>query len=198
MKLLFSISTNPDIPASETITLTCEAYSSPPDGSDQPPPKKEGEEPVVQSEGPVQFAWALPVKNGPLYEIHLKAFFVLPEVVVSSEHIDFKKVLVGQKKCITVSIKNRKPVPVEWSYKAPKGSYGKQMAPWDMLFNIKPESGLLQPDELQWVQISFTPNAVAPFRQRLALRIKDNPHRKVLTVTGQGEALQMGVSQVAF
>jgi hypothetical protein len=135
---------NKPIPAHQSITLTCEAKGAGAAGE-----KKEGKEPMIQAEGVVALAWAIPVKNGPLYEINLRAEFVLPEVVVSSESIDFQGVVVGQKKVITVSIKNKKPVPVEWSYKQPKGAFGKKLNPWEVIYDITPESGLLQPGELQ-------------------------------------------------
>ena len=101
------------IPATDKLLLTCEAYSSSPE---EDAAAGKGDDPLVQAEGPVSYAWKIPVKNGPQYEVHLKAFFVLPEIVVSSENSDCGRVLVGQKKIITISVKNKKPVPIEWSY----------------------------------------------------------------------------------
>ena len=176
------------IGAHDTLNLTCEAFSTPPDETQ--------EDPLVQAEGLVQLAWQLPVKQGSLYEIFLKAHFVLPDIVISSYDVNFSRVLVGQKKIITVCIKNKKAVSVEWSWKAPRGgSFGKGGQPWDTIFTIEPDQGLLAPEELMWIKISFTPNAATPFKQKLSLKIRDNPHRRVIQVAGQGDLLQMGVSE---
>lgn len=129
-----------------------------------------------------------------MYEILLKAHYILPDVQVSSEKIDFGKVIIGQKKTITISVRNKKPVPVEWTYRAPKGSYGKAMAPWETIYNIEPDYGLLNPGDIQWIKISFTPNNAQNFNQKLSLKIKDNPHRKVLGMTGVGMQTKLTTS----
>merc|ERR1711924_16249 len=98
----------------------------------------------------------------------------------------------GRKKIVTISIKNRKPVPVEWSYK--KSSGGRGQPAWEEIFDIKPDSGLLQPEEIQWITISFSPNSEKGYDQKLALKIKDNPHKKVINVKGHGDALKLDVS----
>ncbi|CAD7939993.1 unnamed protein product [Amoebophrya sp. A120] len=186
------------IPALDKITLTCEAYSASPEEDAATAVAKGGKDandPLVQGEGPVSFSWKIPVKNGPQYEVHLKAFFVLPEIVVSNEFIDFGRVLVGQKKIITISIKNKKPVPIEWSYKTPKASGGKPLPKWDTVFTVTPDHGVLHPDEVQWVEIAFTPNSANSYKQKLGLKVKDNPHKKMLTCNGQGDMLSLNVDQ---
>ncbi|CAD7931174.1 unnamed protein product [Amoebophrya sp. A25] len=185
------------IPSHDKITLTCEAYSSSPEeeAAAAKAKGKDGGDPLVQGEGPVSFAWKIPVKNGPQYEVHLKAFFVLPEIVVSSENIDFGRVLVGQKKIVTISIKNKKPVPIEWSWKTPKASGGKPMPKWDVVYQVKPDHGTLAPDEIQWVEVAFTPNSASSFKQKLGLKIRDNPHKKMLTCSGHGDVLNLKVDK---
>jgi hypothetical protein len=54
-----------------------------------------------------------------------------------------------------------------------------------MIFDIQPEGGTILPGEQQWIEVSFTPNKTDSFHQKLALRIKDNPNKKVIVLKGK-------------
>jgi hydrocephalus-inducing protein len=135
-------------------------------------------QPKDAKEGREELDWIIPIKDGPSYEVKLISNFVLPDLVLSPEVVDFGRVLVGQRKRVTVRLKNEKAVPVDWEYKAPRSKYGKPLPPWETIYTLSPSSGKLQPGDTMLVTISFTPNATKAFSQKLALRINDNPNKK--------------------
>lgn len=149
--------------------------------------------PKDTDEGREEVNWVIPIKDGPSYEVKLISDFVLPDLKLSQEVIDFGRVLIGQRKRITVRLKNVKAVPVEWEYKPQKGKYGKPLPPTEVVFALSPSSGKLRPGESAWATVSFTPNATKLFAQKLALRINDNPNKKLVSLYGQGEALRVEV-----
>ena len=70
----------------------------------------------------------------------------------------------------------------------------KKQPTWEMLYNIVPDTGVIDPGQLMWVEISFTPNKTDSFTQKLALKIRDNPTKKIITVKGVGENLSFDLS----
>jgi hydrocephalus-inducing protein len=167
-----------NLPAGQSLSLELTSF----------PPKDGGKEDCRE-----ELDWIIPLKDGPLYEVKLISNFVLPDLVLSPEVVDFGRVLVGQRKRVTVRLKNVKAVPVEWEYKAPKSKYGKALPPSETTFTFSPSSGKLQPGGTMWVTISFTPNATKAFSQKLALRINDNPNKKLVSLCGQGDALRVDI-----
>jgi len=147
--------------------------------------------PKDSDEGRQELDWVIPIKGGPSYEVKLISNFVLPDLVLTPEVVDFGRVLVGQRKRVTVRLKNVKAVRVEWEYKAPRSKYGKPLPPWEVVFTLSPSNGKLEPGETTWVTISFTPNSTKTFNQKLALRISDNPNKKLVSLHGQGDALRV-------
>jgi hypothetical protein len=147
-----------------------------------------------EEEAEVTYRWELPIKGGPKYLVFLRAIYVLPELELSSDAVDFGAVVVGQRKRITVQLKNTKMVPVEWVYKPQRDKFGKLLPPWKVSFDMFPIGGILQPGERQRVQVSFTPSVDGPIQDRIQLRITDNQKRKVLKVFGTGHILRTEVA----
>jgi hypothetical protein len=151
-----------------------------------------------EEEGLAELKWDLPVRGGPNYEIYLQADFVLPDLVIStptgSESLDFGRILVGQRKRITIELKNEKKVPVEWAYIEPKTSRSTMRGgKSENIFELNPPNGVLMPDQTCFVVASFTPRAQQQYNSTLQLRLRDNQKRKAIHVTGRGDMLRLDV-----
>jgi adenylate kinase family enzyme len=151
----------------------------------------------IEKEGLAELEWNLPVKGGPNYKIQLSANWVLPDLVMSSESLDFGRILVGQRKRITMELKNEKAVPVEWSYVDSKAHRAPSRGGRnETIFDLWPNAGMLMPGESKHVVASFTPVAAQQYNSSLQLRIhvQGNPKRKVIHVTGRGDVLKFDVA----
>lgn len=56
------------------------------------------------------------VKGGPTYMIDFVANLTQPEITLSTELVDFEKVLLNTRKTIKVRVMNEKEVPCDWWY----------------------------------------------------------------------------------
>eukprot|EP00930_Biecheleria_cincta_P015308 TRINITY_DN12810_c0_g1_i1.p1 TRINITY_DN12810_c0_g1~~TRINITY_DN12810_c0_g1_i1.p1 ORF type:complete len:5041 (+),score=1000.88 TRINITY_DN12810_c0_g1_i1:126-15248(+) len=142
-------------------------------------------------EASIDYAWNLPVRGGPNYIIQLTANFVLPDLVLSTESIDFGRLIVGQRKRVIIEFQNTKSVPVDWAYLEPKDKFGKK--PDQAVFDLNPSSGTLQPGDRKLLTASFTPTAPGTISGNLSIRMRDNHKRKTISVTGRGEILRLDV-----
>lgn len=147
-----------------------------------------------EEEGIAELEWNLPVKGGPNYKIQLTADFVLPDLVLSTETIDFGRLLVGQRKRVTIELKNVKAVPVEWAYPQPRDRNQRVLTTNEVIFDLVPASGVLQPGESKFVVACFSPRASGQVNASLPLRIRDNQKRKIISVTGRGDILRLNVA----
>jgi hypothetical protein len=145
-----------------------------------------------EDEKNIQLEWNLPVRGGPNYKIQLIADFVLPDLIMSSDFIDFGRILLGQRRRATLEFRNEKLVPVEWTFLEQKDVYGKRKEE-HILFDMTPSSGTLLPGERKHVVVSFSPRTAGQFSSALPLRIKDNQRRKQINVIGRGDILRMEV-----
>ncbi|CAE7461731.1 HYDIN [Symbiodinium sp. CCMP2592] len=141
-------------------------------------------------EGKQELNWIIPVRGGPSYEVKLMSEFVRPDLELSSDSIDFGHVIVGQVKRITIKLRNAKSVMASWDYKAPTAKPGK---PMEFAYSLSPRSGRVAPGESQLVTVSFTPTSSRSYNQKVALRIMDNPMRKMLHMRGCGDGLRVNV-----
>ncbi|CAE7894595.1 HYDIN [Symbiodinium microadriaticum] len=141
-------------------------------------------------EGKQELNWIIPVRGGPSYEVKLMSEFVRPDLELSSDSIDFGHVVVGQVKRITIKLRNAKTVMASWDYKAPTAKPGK---PMEFAYSLSPRSGRVAPGESQLVTVSFTPTSSRSYNQKVALRIMDNPMRKMLHMRGCGDGLRVNV-----
>jgi hydrocephalus-inducing protein len=147
-------------------------------------------------EGAVELEWNLPVKGGPNYKIQLYADFVLPDLILSSESIDFGRVIVGQKKRAVLELKNEKAVPVTWYY-----SPGQKKGASENPFDLQPSKGTLQPGKTERVTAIFAPKTATAMSSTLNFRLCDKDTdkekvtygKKVVTCAGRGEMLRLEV-----
>jgi len=150
--------------------------------------------PPSEEEGVASLEWNLPVKGGPNYKIQLTADFVLPDLVLSTESIDFGRLLVGQRKRVTLELKNEKAVPVEWAYPQPKDRNGRVLTTNEVVFDLVPAGGVLQPGESKLVVACFSPKVAGQVNASIPLRMRDNQKRKIISVTGRGDILQLRIA----
>eukprot|EP00435_Cladocopium_sp_Y103_P038814 s494_g10.t1 len=141
-----------------------------------------------EAEGTMELEWNLPVRGGPNYKVQLLADFVLPDLVLSHESIDFGRLIVGRKKRVTIELQNTKAVPVEWAYVEPKDKYGRES-----VFDLVPATGILQPGERKLLTVSFAPIGAQTFSGILQIRMRDNQRRKNINVLGRGDVLRLEV-----
>eukprot|EP00929_Paragymnodinium_shiwhaense_P007666 TRINITY_DN111574_c0_g1_i1.p1 TRINITY_DN111574_c0_g1~~TRINITY_DN111574_c0_g1_i1.p1 ORF type:complete len:5027 (+),score=1455.52 TRINITY_DN111574_c0_g1_i1:94-15081(+) len=144
-------------------------------------------------EGIQELEWNMPVRGGPNYQIKLCANFVLPELTLSSEAIDFGRLLVGQRKRVSLWLRNDKDVLVEWAYMEPRDRYGKKPSPENLVFDLSPSTGTLLPGERCEIVVSFSPKQATEDSATLQLKLKDNPKRRTISVQGRGENLGLEV-----
>lgn len=151
-----------------------------------------------EEEGLSEIEWNLPVKGGPNYRIQVMANFVLPDFVLSSDQVDFGRVLVGQRKRIAIELRNDKAVPAEWAYLEPRDRYQRRLSPNEVTFDLVPSSGVLHPGERKIVYASFSPKVAQQASSSLQIRIRDNPRQKIINVFGRGEVLKVEVTGNIF
>ena len=72
--------------------------------------------------GPVNYPMPIDAKNGPLTHVALRANVTIPEVTMTSEHLDFAPVWVGCSRTLSMQLQNVSPVTAEWEFKKPIGS----------------------------------------------------------------------------
>ncbi|KAF4667893.1 hypothetical protein FOL47_003343 [Perkinsus chesapeaki] len=151
--------------------------------------------PKDADEGTRELVWELPIQNGPRYAIHLRARHEIPELSLPVDHVDFGEVIMGHRSKRYVRLINDKHVPLEWVFRPPTTKFGQPLPPWEVPFTISPTFGVLEPGQSSALQISFTPNGVASFHEKIALRIKDNKKPTVLSFSGTGAALEVHLEE---
>jgi hypothetical protein len=137
--------------------------------------------------GKQRYSVPIDIKGGPSYIIDFVANLTIPELHMSSEHVDFGKVCVQTRKTIKVRFENLKEVPCEWSYTfKPDVSAAATAVKEGERFHVYPLSGVLQPGQKQTVDVMFTPNSDKPFTQKLSFKCTNNQKLTALNVKGQG------------
>jgi hypothetical protein len=72
--------------------------------------------------GRTHFLVPIEVKNGPSYVIDFIANLTIPELTMSTDNLDFEKVLVNTRKTVKLRIENLKEVACEWWFVNPATS----------------------------------------------------------------------------
>lgn len=128
------------------------------------------------------------VKNGLSYQVCFKSNLTIPDFILSSESIDFAKVLIGTLSIAKLRLENNREVPCEWAYTAkhPSAAAGGPLD-WER-FQVSPSSGMLQPNQKCTIDVTFTPTQEKLILQKLEFKINNNQTNKVLTVKGYGVA----------
>jgi Abnormal spindle-like microcephaly-assoc'd, ASPM-SPD-2-Hydin len=66
--------------------------------------------------GKVKSVVPIDLKYGPSYAIEFVANLTIPELTMSTDNLDFQKVVVGTRKTIKIRLENHKEVPCDWQY----------------------------------------------------------------------------------
>ena len=135
--------------------------------------------------GPIKIVTTVEVKNGLNYQLIFKANLTTPDFNLSSEIIDFGKVMVGTLSIAKLRIENIREVACEWSYvsKHPNATVVNKDAE---RFQVNPSFGLLQPGQKCVVDVIFTPNIEKSILHKIEFKITNNQVSKLLTVKGVG------------
>lgn len=143
--------------------------------------------------GRTHFLVPIEVKNGPSYVIDFIANLTIPELTMSTDNLDFEKVLVNTRKTVKLRIENLKEVACEWWFVNPATSTQKPDAAANAdkkkeieFFQVWPLSGTLLSGQRSTIDVMFTPNSDKPFAQKLMFKFKENQKQFVLNVKGQG------------
>ena len=135
--------------------------------------------------GAFKYVTKVEVKNGLNYQIVFKANLTTPDFNLSSEVVDFGKVMVGTLSIAKIRMENTREVPCEWSYlaKHPNSTLSNKDGE---RFQVNPSFGLLQPGQKCVIDVVFTPAQEKSINHKLEFKITNNQNSKFLTVKGIG------------
>ena len=133
------------------------------------------------------------IKNGPTYMIDFIANVTQPDIRMSTDNLDFEKVVINTRKTVKLRIENDKEVQVDWQYYNPDSqsqrkaeATGNDKKKETEFFQVWPLQGCLLPGQKSTIDVMFTPNSDKAFSQKLLFKCKDNNKQTVLNVKGQG------------
>lgn len=155
-----------------------------------------------------------------IIEIVIKATIVLPKFTLSTKTFNFDEVIVGQSKTMTLQIQNMNTFPCEFQFldqelsmsssaskavtarKAIEKKKSTQKLPNEeeeeeeqpekpIIYQTKPNSGILPPSSFQNIEITFTPKEGIPYNIRLPLKMKHNPHNEIVRLNGKGVQMKI-------
>ncbi|KAL8443893.1 hypothetical protein Emed_006517 [Eimeria media] len=137
------------------------------------------------SEGTTSFPLTLAVSGGIAYEILLKATFVIPDLQVSTDRLDFGRVRTGLRKTMTLRLRNEKSVPAHWRHRTVVEKGDKAQSDGIKCFVIEPKQAEVLPGGWLDVKIHFYPaRAEREVCARIVLCLDDNPKWKCILATG--------------
>jgi len=151
--------------------------------------------------GPMKIVTNLVVKGGLCYHLAFLANLTTPDFSMSSESIDFGKVLIGTLCKAQIRLENLREVKCEWSYVAKHlaQGLGKTNKDWER-FQLLPSSGVLLPNQKCVMELLFTPLQESSINQKLEFKIEKSQLKKLLTVKGMGmsQKLEFIPSQITL
>lgn len=123
------------------------------------------------------------IKNGPLAAVVLCAYVTTPEVVLSTDTLDFGAVWKGCSRTAYLQVHNVSTVMAEWELKKAIGG-GSVFA--EQRFRISPRSGALQPGKKCNIAIEFVPIDERAVNLKLPVKVAQSPKTWTLTLCGSG------------
>ena len=132
----------------------------------------------------VELCVPLELKNGPSVALNLRAAITVPEITVSTDVLDFGRVVAGNVSVISLQLHNPVEVPCEWSIKRPIGNYRY----WS-LFECSMSSGVIAPGGRVDMQVMFRPQQELAGVHVQKLQFRVNHSSRPITITVQGEGL---------
>lgn len=99
--------------------------------------------------GRVRYQIPIDIKCGPTYTIDFVANLTIPELSMSTDVVDFDRVLLNTRKTVKIRLKNLREVVCEWQYYNPNPASAVSAGPDKKkeveFFSVYPLSGTLQP-----------------------------------------------------
>ncbi|KAL7682586.1 putative immunoglobulin-like, hydrocephalus-inducing [Plasmopara halstedii] len=126
------------------------------------------------------------VKNGPPCTVVVRAVVTVPEIEISTEHLEFGKIAVGMCRTIYTQMQNVSHVPAEWVFKKPMGSMKDVKN-----FDITPRRGLLPPGSKMNIKIDFIPDKERHFYLRLPIKVSSDTKTRSIVCRGEGSELRI-------
>ncbi|CAM9191035.1 unnamed protein product, partial [Phaeothamnion confervicola] len=122
------------------------------------------------------------LKGGPTTAVILRADVTVPEVVLSSEVLDFGSIAVGCGRLKHFEVRNVSPVAAEWAFRRATGDVRDESR-----FRISPRGGMLLPGQRAVVAVEFAPAEGRLHQLRLPLTLAQAVSAKTsLVLLGRG------------
>ena len=119
------------------------------------------------------------IKGAPTINLLLSANVCMPDIELSSELVEFDRVLIGCAKRCFVRLHNTSPVVANWSFKPIAGKEESKIT-------ITPSSGVLKGGRKTIIFVEFIPGESRKYVMEAALKIDNNKNVKILKMTGEG------------
>jgi len=119
------------------------------------------------------------IKGAPTINLLLSANVCMPDIELSSELIEFDRVLIGRAKRCFVRLHNTSPVVANWVFKPVAGKEESKIT-------IVPSSGVLKGGRKTIIYVEFIPTESRKYVMEAALKIENNKNMKVLKMIGEG------------
>lgn len=121
----------------------------------------------------------LEIKGSPSINIILTANVCLPEIEVSSDLVDFEKVLIGRSKKMFLRFQNNTPVTANWILRKIPGKEENKII-------VEQMQGSLRAGKKAIINLEFIPSDARKYRLELQLKIDLNTKPKTLVIIGEG------------
>lgn len=119
------------------------------------------------------------IKGAPTINLLLSANVCMPDIELSSELIEFDRVLIGRAKRCFIRLHNTSPVVANWTFKPVAGKEESKIT-------IMPSSGVLKGGRKTIIYVEFIPSESRKYVMEAALKIDNNKNLKVLKMIGEG------------
>ncbi|KYF44521.1 hypothetical protein TGARI_206550B, partial [Toxoplasma gondii ARI] len=148
---------------------------------------------ACDKEGAAAGTLQLQTAEGPVYSIHLQASFVIPDLTISTDKVDFGTVKRGQRKTIYVRFRNAVAVPVDWRLRDRIDKHKPQASV--QAFGVEPTQGTLNPGEFVDVKLYYyAESSEKETTTKLFFQVEDNPRWKSISLRGRTQVTQLSVS----
>ena len=141
--------------------------------------------------GEIKIPVEIDIRGGPKYRIEFKANLTIPELSISTDTVDFGRVLVGQRKIVKVRFENKKEVPCIWRYEQRTDILVAGMKEIPKV-TMSPLNGELQPGQKSIVELVFTPTLPGANTQKLFFKVHENT-KGVFMITTRANAITYSI-----
>ena len=149
----------------------------------------------VTDVGEIEYRIPLTFNDGHHIDIILKCIMKLPVIELSQHHFDFGKVIIGQRKIMSLQLQNMNSVSVEFSIGDAEQidiiKKTSQKADDKPIFAVVPNKGILPPSSYINLSIQFAPCVHKHFQMQFPVKLVHSPDHSYVTVSGSGAQLML-------